>query len=126
MLRRTGIASVLATVAGIALGTISSPASAAVTIGQLGPASPPATCFGGGNTDLVQPTVVGGNSYVVPTAGTITSWSTSAAAGAGQTFAMKVWRRVTGLTYMALARGPAPSDWRRRQYIPVERPSEPR
>ncbi len=34
MTRRTGIASVLATLAGIALGTISSPASAAVTIGN--------------------------------------------------------------------------------------------
>ncbi len=81
-----------------------SPAVASVTIGQIAPANPPTTC-GGATTDLVQPTVTSGNTYVVPATiatGTITSWSTSAAAGAGQIFTMKVFRRVSGSTYMAV------------------------
>jgi len=105
VLARFGAASCLAALSLIAS---ASPAAASVTIGQVAPPSPPATCFGDATFDWVQPTVPG-NSYVVPVAGTITSWSTSATAGAGQTFKMKVWRQVSGSTYMAVGHeGPRP------------------
>jgi hypothetical protein len=83
------------------IATSASPAGAAVTIGQVAPATPPNTCsvipF-----DRVQPSVTSGNSFVTPVSGTITSWSNNAGAGAGQTLALKVWRQVSGLTYMAV------------------------
>ena len=44
-----------------------------------------------------------GTPYVVPGDGTITSWSHSAGAGAGQTMTMKIWRQVVaGTTYTAV------------------------
>ena len=74
-------------------------ASAATTIGQLAPGTPPpATCLEvafDDNTEYLQPTVASGASYVVPpNGGAITSWSTNKAAGAGQTLKLKVWRKV--------------------------------
>ena len=43
----------------------------------------------------MQPTVTSGNTYVVPAGGVaITSWSTNAAAGAGQQLKMKVFRKI--------------------------------
>jgi hypothetical protein len=68
-----------------------SPAAASVTIGQLAPGAAAAGC--NQENDWVQPTVTSGNSYVVPGAGTITSWSTNAAAGAGRMLAMKIFRK---------------------------------
>lgn len=68
-------------------------AGAATTIGQLAPPNPPAFCTLG-PFDVVQPTVISGNSYVVPSDGVLTSWSHNAAAGAGQTLTMKVFRKV--------------------------------
>jgi hypothetical protein len=78
------------------------PSLASVTIGQLAPPSPPTTCFG--SSDVIQPTVVAGNTYVVPSlppagALAITSWSTSAYAGAGQTYTLKVFHFVAGSTW---------------------------
>jgi hypothetical protein len=78
--------------------------AASTTIGQLAPGtSPPALCVTS-NYDLVQPTVTSGSTYVVPAGGVaITSWSTNAAAGNGQTLAMKVFRKVgQPLTYKAV------------------------
>jgi hypothetical protein len=76
-----------------------SPAAASVTIGQLAPgSSPPAICTHG-PVDITNPTVTSGNTYVVPVAGTITSWSTNAAAGAGQMLKMKVFRHIAGFDY---------------------------
>ena len=52
----------------------------------------------------MQPTVTSGNAYVVPATvatGTVTSWSTHANANGG-TLTMKVFRQVSGLTYMAV------------------------
>jgi predicted lipoprotein with Yx(FWY)xxD motif len=44
--------------------------------------------------DLLQPSVSSGTGYVVPANGTtITSWSTNASAGAGQTMTLKVFRQ---------------------------------
>lgn len=75
------------------------PAAASTTIGQVAPLNPPGTC-GGASSDIVQPTVTSGASYVVPAGGVaITSWSTSATAGSGQTYTLKVFRLVSGNTY---------------------------
>jgi hypothetical protein len=81
-------------VAVIAVAAGGSSASAAVTIGQLAPgSSPPATCSNPMPYDMVQPSVTSGASYVVPGTGPqlITSWSTNAGPGAGQTLALKVF-----------------------------------
>jgi hypothetical protein len=80
-----------------------SSAAALTTIGQLAPGnSPPTTC--NALADIVQPTVQSGASYVVPAGGAkITSWSTNAAAGAGQSLEMKVFRQVSPLTYTVVA-----------------------
>lgn len=55
-----------------------------------------------GTHDIAQPIVTSGNTYVVPGNGTITSWSHNAAADAGQEMTFKVFRPVTGLTYMVV------------------------
>jgi hypothetical protein len=74
-----------------------SQARAAVPLGQL-PATPP---FGQAvsNIEEVQLSVASGNSYTMPGAGTITSWSTRANATAAQTWTLKVFRAVGGATY---------------------------
>jgi hypothetical protein len=88
---RLGLTTCLVTALGLAG---AGGASAATTIGQLAPGTATATC-NTGPVDLVQPTVNGGSNYVVPAGGVaITSWSTNAAAGAGQQLKMKVFRRV--------------------------------
>jgi hypothetical protein len=79
-----------------------SPATASVTIGQLAPGSPPVGVCNTQSFDMMQPIVTSGAPYVVPGAGTITSWSTSASADAGQKYRMKVFRQVAGLTYMVV------------------------
>ena len=63
-----------------------------MTIGQLTPTPPPATCAPG--SDYLQPSVTGGNLYVAKQAGTITSWSTSSP-GSGATYTFKVFRRTS-------------------------------
>jgi hypothetical protein len=78
-----------------------------VTIGQLAPGSPPPVACDAGPRDEAQPTVTSGNAYVVPplppaSALVVTSWSHSAAAGAGQMLTMKMFRQVAGSTYMAV------------------------
>jgi hypothetical protein len=84
------------------------PAAGAVTIGQLAPGTPTATCtgladFGGGNG-------TNGSSYTVPAGGTtITSWSTNAAPGANPSLKFKVFRLVAGLDFKVVAHdGPRP------------------
>jgi len=68
-------------------------ASASITLGQLS-ASAAADC-GGGTTDLVQPTVTSGNSYIAPSDGTITSWSThGGTSGLTGSAKLKVFRKV--------------------------------
>jgi hypothetical protein len=76
----------------LALAALALPAraAAAVTVGQLPSAPPPATCQGG--FDFLEPTVTGGTLYVAREAGTITSWSTNAATS-GATYTFKVLRR---------------------------------
>ena len=65
-------------------------AAAAVTIGQVPSAPPPATCNGG--FEYLETSVTGGTLYVARQAGTITSWSTNAAS-AGATYTLKIYRR---------------------------------
>lgn len=75
--------------------TFSSAATALVTVGQVAPGtSPETTCEFTQPYDEIQ--VVSGSvpSYTIPTAGVLTSWSTNAAAGGGQTLGMKVFRPV--------------------------------
>jgi hypothetical protein len=67
-------------------------AAAAVTIGQLPAAPPAASCSSG---DYVQPSVTSGSLYIAKAAGTITSWSTVAAAGMNQDYTLKVFRRTS-------------------------------
>lgn len=82
---------VAASLAALSLAASASPTAASVTIGQLAPGAAAAGC--NQENDWVQPTVTSGNSYVVPGAGTITSWSTNAAAGSGRMLAMKIFRK---------------------------------
>jgi hypothetical protein len=90
--RRNRIVALFA--AALTLGLFASTASAgAVTIGQLAPGTSPTADCTGGPYDGLQASVTSGTPYVVPAGFTrITSWSTNAAAGAGQMFAFKVFR----------------------------------
>jgi hypothetical protein len=83
-------------IAALSLAVAASPAAASVTVGQTGT---PAAC--GSNFDRLQPSVTAGNTYVMPAAGTITSWSTQAIAGGG-TLGMKVFRPLGGTRYMVV------------------------
>jgi hypothetical protein len=82
--------------------------AAAVTIGQLAPGAPPLATCNNEPFDLLQPTVTSGNPYVVPsmppaTVLEVTSWSTNAAAVAGQRYTMKIFRKVAEpTTYMVV------------------------
>jgi hypothetical protein len=96
MIRRLGLVSALV---GLGLAASATPAAASVTIGQLAPGSPPPAICNTESFDLLQQTVTSGNTYVVPASGGITSWnisswSTNAAAVAGQKYTMKVFRKV--------------------------------
>jgi hypothetical protein len=89
----------------LSLAASASPAAASVTIGQLPATTPPSACST--ERDTTQPAPSSGNTYVVPsTAGivswTVTSWSTFASMDAGQSFAMKLFRQVAGMTYQAV------------------------
>jgi hypothetical protein len=93
MSRTLGRVALSASVATVAMGIYASSALATVTVGQIAPLNPPTNCSGA-SSDILQPTVTSGNSYVVKGDGTITSWSTSAQTGAGQMFKVKVFRKV--------------------------------
>jgi hypothetical protein len=77
---------------------------ASTTIGQLATENPPTANCSVMAFDVLQPTVTAGTTYVVPAGGTlITSWSTNAAAGVGQTLEMKVFRQVAApVTYRVI------------------------
>lgn len=77
-----------------AFGLISAAAAAQVTVGQLAPGtSPRLECEFNRPLDEAQILTSSGTSYVVPfPGGAITSWSTNAGAGAGQTLGFKVFR----------------------------------
>jgi hypothetical protein len=76
--------------------------AASVTIGQLAPGNPPpATCIVS-PYDEISVAVGSGNSYVMPATGVVTSWTTNAGSAPGQQLKMKVFRRVSGDTWMAI------------------------
>lgn len=73
-------------------------AQAQITLGQLAPGSSPlAYCVNGEYEDLGLGQA--GVPYTVPANGVITSWSTNAAAGAGQELTFKVYRPIGGNEY---------------------------
>jgi hypothetical protein len=85
-------------------------AEATVTIGQLPAPDPAAACFNGPN-DIYQSSLASGNTYVAPAAGVITSWSTEASSGAGQTLKMKVFRPLGGTSFLVVGQdGPRSLD----------------
>jgi RTX calcium-binding nonapeptide repeat (4 copies) len=86
-------------IAATALMAAPSTASAAVTVGQIAPTPPTPICAS--PVDRLQPTVSAGTTYIVPANGTITSWNTLAGASSGE-LKMKVFRRVSGDTYIAV------------------------
>lgn len=92
----------VALVALIAL--VSAPtAMAQLTVGQTAPpgdATPP--CVFTNPYDELQTGVAAGNSYTVPAAGLLTSWSTNAGSTPGQTLGVKVFRPVAG-SYLVVA-----------------------
>jgi hypothetical protein len=111
MVRKVGL--VVALAAGSFLVAVSP--AAAVTVGQLAPGSSPDPACGNGPNDSLSPTVTSGNSYVVPALTapngmTVTSWSTNAAAGDGQTLTFKVFRKTADpATYQVVGHdGPRP------------------
>jgi hypothetical protein len=101
--RRAGAIVALACAVGL---VVSSPAVASVTIGQLPPTTPAASCTTP-NRDYLQPSVTGGNLYIARVAGTITSWSTRSS-GAGATYVLKVFRRTSDPdAFQVIAHAPA-------------------
>jgi hypothetical protein len=77
-------------------------AEADVTVGEVAPQTPEFLC-NLGPTDTIQVATGGGASYVVPQAGTLTSWSTAAGPGASQAVSLKVYRPLGGTVYSVLA-----------------------
>lgn len=94
----------VAAVGAAALFGAASAQAAPLAIGQLAPANPPAYCIEGPYESLpITPTP--GASYAVPApGGVITSWSTNATAGAGQTLEFKVFKQIeAGHSYLVVA-----------------------
>jgi hypothetical protein len=89
--RRTGVRAAIGATVAAALFAAASPASGAITLGQVG--DPTGSDCGGG-FDFLEITVGTGNSYTVPGKGTITSWTMFGALPAGQQATFKVFRKV--------------------------------
>lgn len=84
----------------LALG-IAAPSSAMaepIIVGQIAPMSPMAYCgtAQGKPAELLVSSTEGGNDFAAPIAGTITSWSTTAASAPGQQVGLKIYRPVPG------------------------------
>ena len=84
------------------------PASGAVTLGQLAPtASPDCPAVSALGVDYLQPSITGGNLYIARQAGTITSWSTNSSGG-DATYVFKVFRRTSDPdVFQGIAHAPA-------------------
>ena len=84
------------------------PASGAVTLGQLAPtASPDCPAVSAPGVDYLQPSITGGNLYIARQAGTITSWSTNSSGG-DATYVFKVFRRTSDPdVFQVIAHAPA-------------------
>ncbi|HVQ58395.1 MAG TPA: PASTA domain-containing protein [Solirubrobacterales bacterium] len=89
---------------------ISPVASAQIVVGQTAPGvSPSLNCDYSDPYDELQNSVASGASYTVPTAGVLTSWSTNAGAGGGQTLGLKIFRPLGPGVFQIVAHdGPRP------------------
>lgn len=83
---------------------VCSTASAQVTLGQLATATTPTFNCAVGATpyDELQTSVAAGNSYVAPSSGVITSWSTQVGTNPGQTLGLKVYRATGPGTFLVV------------------------
>lgn len=90
--------SVLISTMAIVGAVCSTSAQAQVSIGEL--ASSPKPYCGGGPFENVPGPGTSLGTYSVPVSGAITSWSTNATAGEGQTLTFKVYRRVDATHYI--------------------------
>jgi hypothetical protein len=91
-----GVRAVLLALCGMSMLFVQgSAAGAQITVGQLAPANTPAfNCEEIEPYDELQTSVVAGTSYVVPSGGVITSWSTQVGTIPGQVLGMKVYRPI--------------------------------
>jgi hypothetical protein len=90
--RRIGLL-VLAAIA--ALGALTTSAQAQITVGQVAPVGGPVvSCSEPTAYDEIQTATGGGASYVVPSAGVLTSWSTQAGTATNQVVGFKVFRPI--------------------------------
>ncbi len=97
---RSSLLGLLAIVLAAAIG---STASAQIVVGQTAPSIETANpCNFKEPFDEVQISTAAGTSYVVPTAGVITSWSTNAAPGSGQQYGFKVFRPLGGTSFLVV------------------------
>jgi len=95
-------------VGGLASLALCGSAQAQTIVGQL-PAATPNTGCGGGPLEVLPRKIAGGNSYVVPHNGVLTSWSTYAGADVGQLMTFKVVRPLSTDGFVMRAHdGPRP------------------
>jgi len=83
------------------------PASASVTLGQLGPNNSQSNSA---LLDFIQQGVAGGNGYRVPETGTITSWSTNAGFASSQKVGMEIFRKTRDPNFFTLVGLDGPRD----------------
>jgi CxxC motif-containing protein len=102
---RAGRAAIACGALALSLG-VAAPAGASTTVGQLPGTADAGSCAGRPNTvSFVQTGVAAGNSYTVPSAGVLTSWTTKPPApGATTKMALKVFRP-TGVSNQFLVVG---------------------
>jgi hypothetical protein len=99
---RTGLRTAIGVTTAATLLVVAAPASGVVTLGHVGD---PTGTDCGPNYDFLQPNGSAGNSYTVPGAGMITSWTMFGAGPAGQMFTLKIFRKVAEpSTYQAVGR----------------------
>lgn len=104
MKRHWGVRAALVVLCGMSiLLAMGSTASAQVTLGQLASATTPTfNCEYVQSYDELQTSVAAGNSYVAPSAGVITAWSTQVGATPDQVLGMKVYRQIGSGAYLVV------------------------
>jgi IPT/TIG domain-containing protein/PASTA domain-containing protein len=111
MRRRWGVrAAVLALCGASMLLAMGSSASAQIAVGQVGPPASLVECdYGEESFDELQRSVAAGTSYIVPSSGVITSWSTQVGTAPGQALGMKVYRPLGAGAFLVVGQdGPRP------------------
>lgn len=100
MRKAIAVGSALAAILGVLAGPSS--ASALVTVGQTS-SSGLVNCVQPAPYDELQTSVSSGSSYVVPTSGVLTSWTTYSGPVSGQALGLKVFRPEGGTSYKVVA-----------------------